>query len=182
MTHAQKQDLLNLIEGLDTSTAHGKNRKENALKHFKNLENDDGAAGRIKEICNGKSKHSTANNFSKVGKSDCFIYVDGKRYNAEYKTNGGRIGSLYGKKAPKYVVYEMDVCNSGTNGQRRVIEPRVMRTQVFIQMLEECNAIKCTNGSNPEMAIQVTSKKLYLKLTAYELRYDCNGRYTETDF
>lgn len=182
MTNEQKYELLILIEGIDVSTSHGKKRKENALRHYFNIENDDGAAGRIKEICNGKSHYSTNDNFSKAGKADCFVYVDGKRFKAEYKTNGGRISNLYGKNAPRFVVYEMDVCNSGTSHQRRIVEPRILRTQLFIQMLEECNAIKSTNGDNPEPAIQVTSKKLYLKLTAYELRYDCNGRYTEADF
>jgi hypothetical protein len=57
-----------------------------------------------------------------------------------------------------------------------------MRTEKFLAILEECNATKSTNGTNPEVAIQVTSKKLFIALSEYTLTYDPNHRYTETDF
>ena len=181
MTREQKNAILEQISAMPEQTIAQRNRKANALRHFANIDFDNGAYGRIREIMN-KSEHSKQANFAKQGKADCFVWMDGKRYNAEYKTNGGRIGALYGAKAPKFVVYEMDVCNSGTSNQRRVVEPVVMRTELFLELLAECNAIKSTNGTNPEPAIQVTSKTLYVRLSDYTLHYDPNRRYTAGDF
>ena len=181
MTREQKKDLLNAIQAMPTTTTAQKARKANALRHFANIDNDCGAVGRIREILD-KSIHSTARNFAKQGKADCFVWVDGKRYNAERKTNGGRVGSLYGKKAPAFVVYSMDIDNASTAHQRRVIEPVVMRTSLFLAILEDCGALKSTNGTNPETAIQVSSKKLFLALQEYTLTYDPNRRYTAEDF
>lgn len=181
MTREQRKELLAMIEAMPTKTTTEKARKANALRHFANIANDDGAAGRIREILN-KSQHSTATNFSRQGKADCFVWIDGKRYNAECKTNGGRVGSLYGKKAPAFVVYSMDIDNASTAHQRRVIEPVVMRTSLFLAILENCGALKSTNGTNPETAIQVSSKKLFVALQKYTLTYDPNRRYTMEDF
>ena len=181
MTREQKNTLINAILDMPEHTKAEKARKDNALRHFDNIDHDNGAVGRIREIL-AKSAYSKATNFAKQGKADCFVWMDGKRYNAEYKTNGGRIGALYGAKAPKFVVYEMDVCNSGTSNQRRVVEPVVMRTELFLELLAECNAIKSTNGTNPEPAIQVTSKTLYIRLSEYTLHYNPNHRYTAEDF
>ena len=162
-------------------TKEEKLRKANAIRHFENADNDSGAYGRIREILS-KSAHSKQVNFAKQGKADCFVWVDGKRYNAECKTNGGRIGSLYGKNAPKFVVYSMDVCNAGTSHIRREIKQVVMRTEMFLAILEDCKAVKSTNGEHPEPAIQVTSKKLFEVLAGYTLKYDPNRRYSEIDF
>lgn len=181
MTREQKKDLLNAIQAMPTETTAQKARKANALRHFANIENDCGAVGRIREILD-KSTFSTAHNFAKQGKADCFVWVDGKRYNAERKTNGGRVGSLYGKKAPKFVVYSMDIDNASTAHQRRVIEPIVMKTSLFLAILEDCGALKSTNGTNPETAIQVSSKKLFLALQEYTLTYNADRRYTAEDF
>lgn len=156
-------------------------RKANAQRHLLNAEDDPGALGRVEDILS-KAVNSTIVNFSKQNQADCFVWVDGKRYKAERKTNGGRIGALLAKNAPKYVVYSMDVCNSGTSNQRRVVEPKVMRTDLFLAILEDCNAIKSTNGKNAEPAIQVTSKMLYLIMEEYEIAYDPATRYTADQF
>lgn len=181
MTREQRKELLLAIQAMPEKTATEKARKANAMRHFANLAHDDGAAGRIREILN-KSQHSTATNFARQGKSDCFVWVDGKRYNAECKTNGGRVQALYSSKAPKFVVYSMDIDNAGTAHQRRVVEPKVLRTSVFLAILEECGALKSTNGTNPEIAIQATSKKLFIAMSKYELTYDANRRYNAEDF
>ena len=57
-----------------------------------------------------------------------------------------------------------------------------MKTEVFLAILEECGAVKNTNGKQPEPAIQVTSKKLFIALEGYTLRYDPNKRYLGTEF
>jgi hypothetical protein len=169
------------IQEMPEKTKIQRERKANALRHFENRDRDPGALGRVEEILS-QSKGSRAVNFAKQGKADCFVWVDGKRYNAERKTNGGRVESLYSKKAPKFVVYSMDICNKGTSNLRRVIQPVVMKTALFLEILESCGALKSTNGNNPEIAIQVTSKKFFLAMSEYTLTYDPNNRYTSEDF
>jgi hypothetical protein len=181
VSNARKTELLIKINHMPERTTQQKARKANALKHWNNMDNDDGACGRIEDIL-AKSVNSTICNFSKQGQADCFVWVDGKRYKAERKTNGGRVGELYGKKPPKFVVYSMDVCNSGTGQLRRVIAPIVMTTIQFKAILEDCNALKSTNGKNPEIAIQVTSKALFIALSDYTLTYDPARQYTTEDF
>lgn len=185
LTNEQRQDLFTAICAMPEKSAFEKARKLNALRHFENLDHDDGAVGRIREIL-AKSTYSKQRNFAKQGATDCFVWVtvDGKprKYRAERKTNGGRIESLLSANAPAYVVYSMDICNASTSNQRRVIEPIVLKTEFFLSLLEECNATKCTNGKHPETAIQVSSKKLFLALADYPIPYDPNARYTPDDF
>lgn len=181
MTREQKTEIWAEIVAMPEKTKVEKLRKANAIRHFENADNDSGAYGRIREILS-KSAHSKQVNFAKQGKADCFVWVDGKRYAAECKTNGGRIGSLYGKNAPQFVVYSMDICNAGTSNIRREIKQVVMKTTMFIAIVEGCGAVKNTNGKQPEPAIQVTSKKLFEALERYTLRYDPNRRYSEMDF
>ena len=177
VTEKQLKELHGLVSAMPERTKAQRIRKANAWRHYYNIPNDDGAIGRIKDILS-KSENSTILNFSKQNQADCFIWVDGSRYKAERKTNGGRIGELYGKKAPKFVVYSMDICNSGTANLRRVVEPIVLTTVDFIALLEKCKATKSTNGKNPEVAIQVTSKALYLELLQITTTYTPTARYT----
>lgn len=181
MNQQQIIDLQTRVNAMPEKTELQRLRKANAQRHLLNIANDSGACGRVEDILS-KSVRSTIVNFSKQGQADCFVWVDGKRYKAERKTNGGRIGALLGKNAPKYVVYSMDVCNSGTSNQRRYVEPKVMRTDLFLAILEDCNAIKSTNGKNAEPAIQVTSKMLYLIMQEYAVTYDPATRYTADQF
>jgi hypothetical protein len=76
----------------------------------------------------------------------------------------------------------LQLSNAGTNNARRVIEPIVMRTEKFLAILEECHATKSTNGKNPEVAIQASSKVLYMALSNYTLAYSATTRYTADDF
>lgn len=179
MTQAQRQDLLREIQAMPEKTELERWRKFNAMRHFNS--NNDGAMGIIKEILD-KSPRSKSTNFSKQGDADCYVYVDGSRFTVERKTNGGRIGSLLEKNAPKYVAYSMDVCNAGTSYKRRKTETKIFKTSTFLQILDECGAIKSTNGKNPELAIQVTSKTLFIAIEEYGLTYDCTRKYTAEDF
>jgi hypothetical protein len=76
----------------------------------------------------------------------------------------------------------MDVCNKGTGFQRRTVPPKIYTVEQFKAILENCGAVKSTNGAHPEPAIQVTSKKLYIELQRYGIPFDPNHRYTEADF
>lgn len=173
------------VHAMPENTKAQKARKEKALYHLSNADHDNGAFGKVSEIL-AKSKHSKATNYAAQNKKDCFVWIDEngkrKRYDGEYKTNGGRISLLLGAKAPRFVVYEMDLCNSNTKGKRRVITPKVIPTALFVEKLQEFNAIKQTNGEHSEPAIQCSSKRLYEWLSDYPVDYDPNETYYESDF
>lgn len=180
MTIEQKNELLALINAMTLETSYQKARQRRALWYYSRLDINPGAAGCIREIVNGKSDGSKQTTVSKQGKADCFVYIGSRRYKAEYKTNGGRIGSLFEKNAPKFVVYELDICNSSTSNKRRQLEPVILRTETFIAILQECNAIKSTNGKHPEPAIQSSSLKMFEALEGLTA-YDANYHYDEGD-
>jgi hypothetical protein len=169
------------VEAMTTDTTAQRARKAKALQHLANAEKDNGAYGKVVEILS-KSHGSHARNYAKQGKADAFIKVEngGKvsRYAVEVKTNGGRIGALLNGKAPRFVVYSLDLCNSTTKGKRRVITPKLIPTTLFLDKLREFNAIKQTNGANDEPAIQSSSKKLFDWLSGYEVDFDSEKTYT----
>lgn len=152
------------------------------MKVYAQNENDDGAFGRICELASHTEK-SRKNRVSKQGDADTKIrmFVNGKvRYiPAEVKTNGGRIEGLFAKNAPKYIIYSMNVCNSLASYNT---SKKLFPVDVFLNILRECNAIKSTNGKNPERAIQAVSKKLYTAVSDWVIEYDPNATYTEDDF
>ena len=105
MSNAKHTEFLAMVNAMPTATTAQRARKEKALYHLENG-NDDGRYGKVAEIL-AKSNGSNATNYAKQGKADCFVWVEdenGKRhrYTAECKTNGGRISSLRGKNAPKW--------------------------------------------------------------------------------
>ena len=126
----------------------------------------------------------------------------------ERKTNGGRLGSFYEKEVVdgcyvrhtsvraknrvpvEYIVYSMDTWVSiakskgcpGGGKEHRVIEPRVIPVSVFLDFLEANKALKSTNGTNPEIAIQVTSAKLFRALGAWPITYKPEYTYRASDF
>ena len=153
-------------------------------KYFNGRMGDSGWFGRITEIFSHTVK-SRKSWVALQGRDDSHIKFkkNGKiQYlPIEVKTNGGRISSLYERNAPKFIVYSLNINNSLTK-EPRIVEPVIMRTQDFLQLLTECNAIKNTNGTNPELAIQAISKKLYIRLLEYPISYDRDAIYTEYDF
>ena len=181
---------LEMVHAMPTRTAAQKARKAKALEHLaaaiRPINPDCGGYGKAAELL-AKSNGSKAKNYAKQGKSDCFVWIeteDGKRcrYNAECKTSGGRIASLRQANAPKYVVYSLDVCNKNTGYKRRVVEPKVMRTEYFLALLDSFHATKVTNGEHSEEAVQPSNKGLYLALLDYPVDYDPNATYYESDF
>lgn len=156
------------VMAMAETTKEQKARKEKAIDLLARVDRFSGAYGCIDELLSA-SKASKKTAISKQGETDIYIRVckDGKISNqkAERKTNGGRIGDLLnGISKAKYIVYSMDICNAGTSHKRRVTEPKVFSVERFLELLEECNAMKNTNGNHPEMAIQATSKSLYLAM------------------
>lgn len=156
------------VNEMPTTTKEQRARKEKALELLARVDRFSGAYGCIDELLSA-SKTSKKTAISKQGEADFYIRInkDGKISNqkAERKTNGGRIGDLLnGASKAKYIVYSMDICNAGTSHKRRVTEPKLFSVERFLELLEECNAMKSTNGNHPETAIQATNKSLYLAM------------------
>lgn len=159
-------------------------RAEKMRQYFNNRLNDAGYYGRICELYD----HTLNSRVVKValqGKDDTHFKVlvgDKIKYiAAERKTGGGRIESLYKKSAPKFVIYSFIVQNKLVK-EPRILEPILIPTSLFLQVLEECNAVKNSNGRNPERAIQVTSKKMFERFLEYPIPFDRNETYTLADF
>jgi len=165
-----------------------KARQEEIFRHLSNAGRDDGARGRAFEL-DCASSGSRKTRVSKQGQADVFIHYGKGNYAAECKTNGGRIEALFGKGAPKFVIYQMDITIKHPAGkttkareEKRFIEARLIPTEVFLNSLKRFNAIKSTNGKNPERAIQVTSKKFYEWLLDWPITYIPGYRYEAEDF
>ena len=177
--------ILSFVETLkDNKTDNTK--KDNIMYLFNRVENDCGAYGKIAEIMNGGKRKKAV---SKQGKNDIYfsLEINGsiKRVRAENKTNGGRIGSLLdGSNGCKFVVYSMDVCNTGTNGVLRHLDPVIMPVEMFVDLLENVGAIKAVNekGKFADWGIQVTSKELFLRLCEYPIVFNPSTVYTLDDF
>ena len=151
-----------------------KYEKARAMAIANELENahNDGAKGRAFELsCVTASSRKTR--VSAQGKADITVrFVNpatGKTYNrpAECKTNGGRIGQMVkdlenGKDG--LIIYRLSYSSSTTKGKLREVEPIIVPFSMFYKMLNECKALKSTNGTNPEIAVQPSSKKMYLRL------------------
>lgn len=162
-------------------------RISNAWKILDN-DSDDGRFGRVFELFNA-TPNSRKTRVSTAKETDNFIRWAGKNKTvnrpAESKTNGGRIGEMIARLESgkdTILIYSMDVCNSSTSGVRREILPIVCMFSVFYKCLLDCNAIKRTNGKQDEPAIQVSSKKLFERLSNYSLRYEPKRIYCEDDF
>lgn len=154
----------------------------------------DGLHGCIAELltATSKSKKTTVSN---SGRFDSYIKFRTENGHVipvpvERKTNGGRIQTFeteYSKAermVGKFVVYSMDVCNSGTQNLRRYVPAVVIPRELFIEKLIEFNAIKAINhrGVCNGYGIQATSKKLFDWLNDWPVVYDRDAVYCAEDF
>lgn len=178
MTITQKADALARIARQTSINTPSALARASAMKgYLDNADHDSGAYGRIVEL-DSHSDRSPVTKVARQGRIDTRIKYrkNGKvdYLPAEVKTNGGRIGSLLAPNAPKFVIYSMNFSNSVAT---RSLSPRLLPTSLFLSILSECGAIKHTNGKNDELAIQVTSLKLYKALAEYPIEYDANAVY-----
>lgn len=145
---------------------------------------DSGLAGKVAEIL-GHDSDSTITRVQAQGKADLYVIIDGKRTKCEYKTNGGRIESLYRLRKPEtsYIVYELDFTpadrtrkdGSIVKGQRRYVK-KLMKVSDFLAIIEDTKAVKIASHKgqcDAERAVQCSSKKLYEALV--------NGNFTDYD-
>ena len=157
-------------------------KKEKILYYYNRVTINSGAYGCIFEIMNSGTRKKAV---AKQGKNDIYFTYNGKRVKAENKTNGGRIGDLLnGENSCKFVVYSLDLCNKGPNGKHRHLDPVIIPTDLFIDLLERCNAIKAINrnGEFDDFGIQCSSKKLYEALLDYPIVFTPTSKYTTDDF
>lgn len=167
------------------------------------LENtcDDGRKGRAFELsCARVQSRKTC--VSKQGKADVSVKmeIEGKiRYiPAECKTNGGRIDDLLnGKNKSRFVIYRLQFVQKHKASKSapeweelREIPAVIVPTDLFLQMLIDCNAVKEIrhNGEVDGVGIQPSSKRMFERLTAYIDNYgecvlfDRERTYADFDF
>ena len=158
-------------------------RIENANRYMQNI-NDDGRNGRAFELSCVRVR-SSKTEVSKQGQKDITVKmeINGKiRYiPAECKTNGGRVDDLLnGTNKSAFVIYRLQFTqkHKATKTQPERLEYRevpavIIPTALFLQVLTDCNALKAINhnGEQDGIGIQVSSKKLFDRLTAYVENY-----------
>ena len=130
-----------LIDNMPINTEIQRERKANAQKHLNNAYNDCGAFGRVREIISTDAKNNIKKNVSAQRKTDNYIIVNGRQRRTEIKTNQGRLemlkadGTLYKAYYNDYIIYSIDLCNSGTNYQHRQTNTRLFTMIEFINLL-----------------------------------------------
>lgn len=145
---------------------------------------DDGRKGRTFEIgCSRKLSNKTT--VAAQGRTDVSIKMvkNGRTVYipAECKTNGGRVTDLLiGENKSPFVIYRLQVVqkhkatkSSPAWDEERNLPALIIPTSLFLQVLEDCKAIKevAHKGVVDGLAIQCSSKKLYLRLKDYAENY-----------
>ena len=165
-------------------------RRFNRVMSILSNERDDGRWGKAFEVLN-VSATSHKVNVAAQGKTDGYFYYNGKRVAVEYKTNGGRVGSLYRLAKPEnaFIVYSMDFETRQTykkDGKKHyTVAPIVLKVSDFLAILEHCGATKVIGHAgkgDDEIAIQGDSAKLAKCLADYPITYDPDYHYTTEDF
>lgn len=104
----------------------------------------------------------------------------------EVKTGGGRIENMTGK----YIIYtycykqkrKADKTHDTEWYIEKEVDPIIVPLKMFVDFLYKHKAVKCTNGKQPEMAIQPSNKALYEACKAWAVKYDRTKVYKESDF
>ena len=152
--------------------------RANAIAYHENNTADCGGRGRAFELMCAREK-SRKCRVAEQNEIDVSIKmeVNGKiaYVPAESKTNGGRIDELLVKSPrAKFVIYRLEYTQKLKNSvDVRIVPPVVIPTDLFVNLLRELNAIKAINkhGELDGYGIQVSSKRLYERLTAYVDNY-----------
>ena len=162
-----------------------KNEKIRIAKSAEYLANasDCGRFGRAFEMACARPNSRKAR-VSAQGRADVSVRFNGRYVPAECKTNGGRVDDLLnGKNKAAFVIYRLQFVQKHKASKSapawdeiRSVPAVVVPTDLFLQMLTECNAIKAVahNGTQDGIAIQPSSKRMFERLTAYIDNYgDC---------
>ena len=158
-------------------------RKEEIARILANV-SDPGRKGRAKELSRAR-KLSRKTTVSEQGKTDNHVavrYGEKVRYvGAESKTNGGRVENiLNGKQKEKFVIYSLEFTQkykatktSPAREELRIVPDIIIPTALFRSLLLELKCYKniAHGGKVDGIGIQVSSKKLYERLSAYIENY-----------
>lgn len=185
-------DLLEKVSN-GTASAAERTRLNNALNILNNKA-DDGRFGKAFELLNVSVK-ARKSYVAKQGKADGYFFYNGGRHAVEYKTNGGRIESLYRLKKPEnsFIIYSMDFTTRQTyrkDGTPRevkhyVVAPRILKVSDFLKIIEHCNAVKVIgheDKNDSERAVQGDSVKLAKCLDLYPIMFEPELEYQPEDF
>lgn len=198
MENNVKMTLLDfIISAYDEMVNSGKLDRARASEMLRILQFDDadcGKFGKAFELITAPQR-SYKKGVSAQNKNDVYIKVDGKRVAVEVKTNGGRIGSLYKKGAPKYTIYAaaFTTCPKGISKKTGkpyepkdyVLAPILIKTEDFLRVIEEigCKTWREHAGLNDgEWGINSNPVKLVKRLQEYPIPYDRHATYTSDDF
>ena len=156
-------------------------KRAKAIARHESNTNDQGGRGRAFELMCAREKSHKCK-IAEQNEIDVHIKMDmdGKitYAPAECKTNGGRVDELLnGTTKAKYIIYRLEFTQKLKNSvDVRIVPPVVIPTNLFLETLQEINAIKAINkkGVLDGYGIQVSSKRLYLRLLDYIDNYgDC---------
>ena len=169
-------------------------RLEKSWKMYITNYRGDGCMGACAEMLSA-TPHSKKTHISNTGRIDTYInYRTASGHvvpvACERKTSGGRIETIESEfsKAERmegrYVIYSLDVCNSGTNYLRRCVPAVVIPRRLFVEKLYALNAVKPINKNHAldGYGIQATSKKLFLWLSDWPIVFDREAVYSDDDF
>ena len=154
---------------------------------------DDGRFGRAFEVsCARPLSHKSGVSAQNRVDVSIKMNVNGEiRYvPAECKTNGGRADDLLnGTNKSRYVIYRLSYTQkfkatkkAPAREELRTVDPVIIPTELFLSTLRECNALKTIahGGVVDGIGIQVSSKKLYERLTAYVTNYGDSVKFDRT--
>ena len=141
---------------------------------------DCGRFGRAFEMACARP-NSRKNRVSAQGRADVSVRYNGRYVAAECKTNGGRVDDLLnGTNKAKFVIYQLSFTqkhkatkNHDAWEEVRNVPAVIVPTELFLNMLRECNALKEVrhDGVVDGIAIQPSSKRMFERLTAYIENY-----------
>lgn len=192
-TFKNPAELANYFHFRPTTKA-DENRLATAWNMYNSNYKGDGCMGSIAEVLTATS-NSKKQFVSNTGRVDCYIKYRCESgavipVAVERKTNGGRLCTIeteYSRAEHiegRYVVYSLDVCNAGTSHLRRHVDAVIIPRKLFVDKLNEFNAIKAVNrhGVLEGYGIQATSRKLFDWLCNWPIAYDRNAVYSDDDF
>lgn len=187
------------IQAFEVHTSEDAKRKANAERRFYNdvkrtlsgLKGSSGINGEVREILKGHDSKSRIYDKRSQNRNDCYALINGKRVKCEYKTNGGRIGDYYkmnkAQRKATFVIYDLDwysqkrTLKDGTPAPRKHIQKcKIMRISEFLEMLEECNAIRTIGHielDDFEASIKDSNSKMHKALDRFT-DYHVNVNYT----
>ncbi len=187
------------IQQFEVKTKEDERRKTNAERRFyndvqrtlKGLKGSSGINGEVREILKGHDSKSRIYDKRSQNKNDCYALINGRRVKCEYKTNGGRIGDYYkmnkAQRRATFVIYDLDwysqkrTLKDGSPAPRKHIQKcKIMRISEFLEMLEECNAIRTIGHielDDFEASIKDSNSKMHKALDRFT-DYHVNVNYT----